>query len=94
MKLLTNNICLSELWKETPAAKYSSSEFMTAMLTVILINVGDEKFSVDQSVCDAHEEMIETDCSENENACQMLLINQECLFDGETLVIIDDIFAI
>ena len=94
MEKLKNNTCLNELSKETAAAKCHSSEFIAAMSAVILINVENEKSSVNESFNNVYTEMIEIDCSENENAGQRLLINQDCLFDGEMLLIIDEIFVI
>ena len=69
MKMLTKSDYLNELLKETTAAKYPFLEFITAMMAVILINVKNEMFSVNQSLYDAYAEMIETSCSENEKSC-------------------------
>ena len=65
------------------------------MLAVILINVKNEMFSVNQSLYDAYAEMTETGCSENErlHAHQRSLMNQKCTFDGEMPLSIDEILA-
>ena len=92
MKMIAKNDYLNELLKETAAAKYPFLELFAAMLAVILINVKNEKFSVNQSIYDAYAEMIETGCSENENACtcQRSSDNQKCLFSCENTMPFDE----
>ena len=95
MKMITKNDCLNELLKETTAAKCPFLELIATMLAVILINVKNEMFSVNQSLYDAYAEMIETDCSENESTCtyQKSLRTQKCTFDKEMPLSIDEILA-
>ena len=95
MKMITKNDCLNELLKETAAAKCPFLELFATMLAVILINVKNEMFSVNQSLYDAYAEMIETDCSENESTCtyQKSLRTQNCLFDRKASVLSDEVLV-
>ena len=95
MEMITKNDYLNEHLKETAAAKCPFLEFITAMLAVILINVKNEMFSVNQSLYNAYAEMIETGCSENESvhAHQRSSMNQKYTFDGEMPLSIDEILA-
>ena len=95
MKMIIKNDCLNGLLNETTATKCPFLEFITATLAVILINVKNEMFSVNQSLYDAYAEMIETDCSENENTCtyQKSLRTQNCLFDRKASVLSDEVLV-
>ena len=95
MKMIIKNDCLNGLLNETTATKCPFLEFITATLAVILINVKNEMFSVNQSLYDAYAEMIETDCSENENTCtyQRLSRPQNCLFDRKISVLSDEVLV-
>ena len=85
MKMITKNDCLNELLKETAAAKCPFLELFTTVLAVILINVKNEMFSINQSLYDAYAEMIETDCLKNMNlsVCRAASHKQMFLFCNE-----------
>ena len=95
MRMITKNDYLNELLKETTAAKCPFLELFATMLAVILINVKNEMFSVNQSLYDAYAEMIETGCSENEKSCvcQRSIRAQKCTFDREMPLSVDEILA-
>ncbi len=93
MKMMTKNDCLNELLKEIAAAKCPFLELFATMLAVILINVKNEMFSVNQSLYDAYAEMIKTSCSENESvhAYQRSLMNQKFMLDRKVSTLSDEI---